>query len=87
MGDAGPFGQLVFEGVDVGPCGRDPVGIERLEEHPPLFVLPPPAGIGTRGSRAGPCRIAQSADEGGGTENGHRHDHIDSQGHGHGRMA
>ena len=87
MCDASLLSHFTLEGVDVRPGGRNPVGVERLEEHLPLLGLPRPAGTGRRGSLGGTGGVAQSAEKDGGSENGHRHRQVDYEGHDHGGMA
>ena len=69
---AGPLGHLALEGVDVRPGRRDPVGIERLEKHPPLLGSHIRRGEEDAAHALRPSGIAQAADKGGATENGRR---------------
>ena len=42
--DADPLGELALEGVDVGPDGCDPVGVEGVEQHAALLASPTSGG-------------------------------------------
>ena len=70
-----------------GPDGRDPVGVERLEEHLPFFSSPTSGGDRKTRVMQSPRRYRSIRRRGLRHRDDQRHHQVDAQGHTHGCMA